>query len=270
MALNSEFQKLYVDGLVTLYELDAQELGAGVLRFHGHIAFSEWQAIYAYMGSEDGFMGDEEQFIGAEVLRDGEELVWKRHIIWQGQIFEPLPLEVTGLEMRSDGKASAPSLTMANNIAGIQNAVSAYCLQFNDFAGVKLKVIQTLAKYLDAENFSDGNSNASNDANEQLWYIEQKTSESAAQVTFELSNPIDFEGRRIPVRQVTNICHWCVMGNYRGEECGYIGTAMFTDKDEPTDNPALDKCSGRLKSCKLRFGNAPLPHGGHPASNLIG
>ncbi len=266
MALNSDFQKLYVDGLITLFELDARTLGAGILRFHGHISYEDWERIYTSIGSAE-LIGADIGSIG-KVFDSGDEKVWNRNIVWQGQVFEPLALDVSGLEMRSDGKASAPSLTMANNIGGIQNAVSAYCLQFNDFAGAKLKVIQTLAKYLDAENFSDGNSHASNEAEEQLWYIEQKTSESSAQVSFELSNPIDFEGRKIPVRQITNICHWCVMGDYRGEECGYIGTAMFTDKDEPTDNPALDKCAGRLSSCKKR--NNVGSFGGHPASNLIG
>ncbi|WP_163078382.1 phage minor tail protein L, partial [Acinetobacter baumannii] len=124
-----------------------------------------------------------------------------------------------------DGKASAPTLSMANNIGGIQNAVSALCLQFSDFAGAKLKVITTLAKYLDAENFTSGNPTASNESKEQLWYIEQKTSENAQQVTFELSNPIDFEGLKIPVRQITSLCHWCMVGKYRGEECGYTGVA---------------------------------------------
>lgn len=66
--------------------------------------------------------------------------------------------------MSSTGKASAPTLTMANNINGIQHAVSAYCLQFKDFAGAKLKVITTLAKYLDAENFTAGNPTASNES----------------------------------------------------------------------------------------------------------
>ena len=127
MALNSDFQKLDVDGLITLFELDAQALGAGILRFHGHISFVEWQKIYTSMGSEDGYMGDEEQFIGAEIPEEGEEQVWKRNIIWQGQTFEPMALEVSGLEMRSDGKASAPTLSMANNIGGIQGAVPAYC-----------------------------------------------------------------------------------------------------------------------------------------------
>ncbi|MFX4794195.1 phage minor tail protein L, partial [Acinetobacter baumannii] len=53
-------------------------------------------------------------------------------------------------------------------------------------------------------------------------------------------------------------------------ECGYTGAAMFTEKDEPTDNPALDRCGGRLRSCRLRFGeNKPLPFGGFPASSLV-
>ena len=267
MALNSDFQKLDVDGLITLFELDAQALGAGILRFHGHISFVEWQKIYTSMGSENGYMGDEEQFIGAEILEEGEEQVWKRNIIWQGEVFEPMALEVSGLEMRSDGKASAPTFGMSNNIGGIQGAVSAYCLQFGDFAGAKLRVITTLAKYLDATNCSIGNPSASNEAKEQLWYIEQKTSENAQAVTFELSNPIDFEGLKIPVRQISNYCHWCAMGNYRGEECQFTGAAMFTDKDEPTDNPALDRCSGRLSSCRIR--NNEIRFGGFPASSLM-
>lgn len=268
MALNSDFQKLYVDGLITLFELDARALGAGILRFHGHISHADWERIYSFIGSSE-LLGNESELIG-ETYGNGEQKTWYRDIIWQGEVFSPVALEVSGLEMRSDGKASAPTLSMANNINGIQNAVSAYCLQFGDFVGARLKVITTLAKYLDAENFSSGNASASNEAKEQLWYIEQKTSENAQAVTFELSNPIDFEGLRIPVRQITSMCHWAVMGDYRGEECGYTGAAMFTEKDELTDNPALDRCAGRLNSCQLRHGeNAELPFGGFPAANLI-
>ena len=265
MTLNSDFQKLYVDGLIHLYELDASSLGVGILRFHGHISFQDWEKIYSSIGT-DGLIGNDSGSIG-KVFDVGTDKVWQRNIIWQGETFEPMALEVSGLEMRSDGKASAPTLSMANNIGGIQNAVSALCLQFSDFAGAKLKVITTLAKYLDAENFSGGNASASNEAKEQLWYIEQKTSENAQAVTFELSNPIDFEGLKIPVRQISNYCHWCAMGNFRGEECQYTGAAMFTDKDEPTDNPALDRCSGRLSSCRIR--NNEIRFGGFPASSLM-
>ena len=262
MTLNSDFQKLYVDGLITLFELDARALGAGILRFHGHISYEDWERIYSYIGS-DGMLGDEAQLIG-EVLENTESKTWYRNIIWQGQTFEPMALEVSGLEMRSDGKASAPTLSMANNIGGIQGAISAYCLQFGDFAGAKLKVITTLAKYLDAENFSTGNPTANpSEKREQIWFIEQKTSENAQQVTFELSNPVDFEGLKIPTRQISNYCNW----EYRSEECGYIGSAMFTEKDEPTDNPALDRCNYRTSGCRCRENE--LHFGGFPASSMV-
>lgn len=262
MTLNSDFQKLYVDGLITLFELDARALGAGILRFHGHISYEDWERIYSYIGS-DGMLGDEAQLIG-EVFENAESKPWYRNIIWQGQTFEPMALEVSGLEMRSDGKASAPTLSMANNVGGIQGAISAYCLQFGDFAGAKLKVITTLAKYLDAENFSTGNPTANpSEKREQIWFIEQKTSENAQQVTFELSNPVDFEGLKIPTRQISNYCNW----EYRSEECGYIGSAMFTEKDEPTDNPTLDRCNYRTSGCRCRENE--LHFGGFPASSMV-
>ena len=262
MALNSDFQKLYVDGLITLYELDARTLGAGILRFHGHISYEDWERIYTSIGSAE-LIGADTGSIG-KVFDSGDEKAWQRNIIWQGQTFEPMALEVSGLEMRSDGKASAPTLSMANNIGGIQGAISAYCLQFGDFAGAKLKVITTLAKYLDAENFSTGNPTANpSEKREQIWFIEQKTSENAQQVTFELSNPVDFEGLKIPTRQISNYCNW----DYRSEECGYIGSAMFTEKDEPTDNPALDRCNYRTSGCRCRENE--LHFGGFPASSMV-
>lgn len=262
MTLNSDFQKLYVDGLITLFELDASALGAGILRFHGHISFEDWEKIYSSIGS-DGLMGADTGSIG-KVFDVGDEKQWQRNIIFDGQTFEPMALQVSGLEMRSDGKASAPTLSMANNINGIQGAVTAYCLQFGDFAGAKLKVITTLAKYLDAENFSTGNTTAnSSEKREQIWFIEQKTSENAQQVTFELSNPVDFEGLKIPTLQISNYCNW----EYRSEECGYIGAAMFTEKDEPTDNPALDRCNYRTSGCRCRENE--LHFGGFPASSMV-
>lgn len=248
--LSNDFQKLSVSGLVTLYQLDATSLGAGILYLHGHTEFEDWKII-------DGAVSSTEKEI-------------KRNIIYQGITYEPVSINSEGLEMRGDGKASSPTLAMANNINGIQGAVSAYCLNFSDFAGAKLTVLNTSLDYLDATNFSQGNPLADpNDYKKQVWYIEQKTSENALQVTFELSNPIDFEGQRIPCREINNYCQWAVNGEYRGESCGYIGTAMYDINDKPTTNPELDQCSGRLSGCRIRFGsNKPLPFGGFPSSSM--
>ena len=242
--LSSDLQKLSVTGLVTLYELDATNLGAGIFRWHGHVSREDWQVI------------------------NPAQTEVKSNIVWAGQTYSPMPIKSDGLEMRGDGKASTPSLALANNIDGIQGAVSALCLQYDDFAGARLTVINTMAKYLDAANFTGGNPSANpNEYRKQVWYVEQKTSENASAVTFELSNPVDFEGARIPSREITNYCHWGVHGRYRGEECGYRGTARFTEKGVPTTDPSKDKCGGRLGDCRLR--NNEGRFGGFPSSALL-
>lgn len=262
--LESDLQKLSVTGLITLYELDATKLGAGIMRWHGHVSFEDWQYLFKFANKSE--FADSNY----KVNNTGTEDVVKRDLIWQGNVYSPIPIQSDGLEMRGDGRASTPSLAIANNLNGLQGAISALCLRHDDFAGAKLTVINTMAKYLDAANFTDGNPQAANEYRKQLWYVEQKTSENASAVTFELSNPVDFEGARIPSRDITSFCHWAVHGRYRGQECGYTGTAMFTEDGTPTDNPSLDKCGARLSDCRLRFGdNNPLPFGGFPSSSLI-
>ena len=240
--LTSDLQKLSVTGLVTLYELDATKLGAGIMRWHGHVSFEDWAII------------------------NPDVKTVKSDIIWQGQTYSPIPIQTDGLEMRGDGKASTPSLALANNLNGIQGAISALCLRHDDFAGARLTVINTMAKYLDAANFTDGNPQAANEYRKQLWYVEQKTSENANAVTFELSNPVDFEGARIPSREITSFCHWGVNNRYRGNECQYMGTARFTEDGTPTDDAALDKCGSRLSDCRIR--NNSHRFGGFPSSSL--
>lgn len=266
--LNSDFQKLSVTGLVTLYELDATKLGAGIFRWHGHVSYEDWKRIYQWAGATNVWAGDDNRWAGQSADRDGSELEVNRDIIWQGQTYSPMPIQTDGLEVRGDGKASTPSLALANNVNGVQGAISALCLQYDDFAGARLTVINTMAKYLDAANFTDGNPQAANEYRKQVWYVEQKTSENRSAVSFELSNPVDFEGARIPSREITNYCHWAVHGRYRGQECQYMGAARFTDKGVPTTDPSKDKCGGRLVSdCGVR--NNQDRFGGFPSSALI-
>ncbi|AKG10892.1 phage minor tail protein L [Moraxella bovoculi] len=221
MSFNGDVQQPTVQGLITLYELDARRLGADIYRFHGH---------------NDG------------VIR------------FRGQDYTPIAITADGLEMRSDGKASTPSLSVADNLNGVQGAISALCRLYDDLAGAKLTITQTLAEYL----------TSADDANyrQQEWYIEQKTTENpmAGVVEFELSNPVDFAGQKIPVRNITTYCHWAMCGKYRGEECGYTGTKRFTMDGKITDDPSLDACGGTMPDCKLRDNEDSF--GGFPAAGL--
>lgn len=260
MSLSSDFQKLSVAGIVTLYQLDATRLGGGVFYWHGHLSYEDWVYIYEF--------ANKAQFSNKSkrIAPQGTENIIVRDIIWQGQVYSPVAIKSDGLELRGDGKASMPNLAIANTLNGINGAMSALCLQLSDFAGAKLTVITTLAKYLDAANFASGNPQARNEYKKQVWFVEQKTAENASQVTFELSNPVDFEGMKIPCREITNYCHWAVCGRYRQDPCLYSGSAMFTKDGKPTDDQSLDYCGGSLADCKLRDNTARF--GGFPSSSL--
>ena len=244
--LSSDLQKLSVTGLVTLYELDATKLGGEILRWHGHVTSDDWSHINP-VNTNNG-----------------------RSIIWSGQTYSPVSIQSDGLEIRGDGRPSMPTLVIANQIDQTPGAITLLCAYHNDFVGATLKVTHVLAKYLDAANFTAGNPTANpSESTTQYWYVEQKTEENEQTVTFELASPLSAQRKKIPTRNITPYCTWAVRGQYRGESCRYMGAAMFTEDGTPTDNPALDKCGGRISDCKKHFGeNEPLNFGGFVSSQL--
>ena len=247
MALITDIQKLEPGGEIRLFEIDGTEYGADYLRFHGHAIPHTPDELLAYQGSDEDLPA--------------------KSIFWQGNEYAAWPVNIEGIGSDSDGTATRPTF-IAGNING---RVTALCLAFEDLLKFKLTVRETLAQYLDAENFPEGNPTAdpTQEALE-IWFIDQKTGEDGEQVQWELSSPGEIDNHGLPGRQLTTFCHWAMTGGYRGPNCGYTGRQMFDDEDVPTDDPSKDICKGCLSSCKLRFGeNEELPHGGFPAVSLI-
>lgn len=228
--ITADAQQLEPGGRVTVYELDASSFGADQLFFHQH-------------------------------LQSG--VIW-----WQGQEYGAWPIEATGFERTSDQPPN-PRLRVSN----IDGRIGALCLLFDDMVGAKLIRRQTLVKYLDSANFPGGNPAADPDEHfpDEIWYIERKVSEDFETIEFELTTAIDLNGEQLPGRQIiAGMCGWIIRGGYRGPYCGYSGPAVADADDNPTDDPALDQCGGRVGSCKLRFGETePLPYGGFPAAGLL-
>ncbi|WP_353614098.1 phage minor tail protein L [Mangrovibacter phragmitis] len=242
MSFTADIQSLEPGEKIQLIEIDGTAFGLDtVLRFHAHnIPADGWAAF------TDGNLPA---------------------IIWQGYTYEPYPYELKGVELSSTGAQPTPTLSVGN----VGNYVTALCLRYDDLVQAKVKIHTTLAKYLDAANWTAGNVNASpNDERVQLFYVNTKTVETRIQVDFELCSPFDIQSLQLPSRQITPVCTWCMRGLYRtGTGCDYAGTRYFTKAGESTDNPALDVCGGRLADCKLRFGaDQALPFGGFPAANL--
>jgi len=240
MAITADVQRLEPGALVRLYELDCTGIGGDILRFHGH---TQAGPIY-----------------------------------WQGNEYSPWAIEARDFARTGDAQQPSPTLAVSNigqdehgePIAGV---ISSLCIALDDLVGAVLTVRETLGQYLDAANFPEGNPGA-DPAQElplEVWIVEQKTSETPEVVEFELANSLSFDGRQLPGRQiVAGICPWLWIGGYRGPYCNYTGSRYFDAQDNPTNDPAQDRCGGRLTSCKLRFGETKVVNfGGFPSADRL-
>lgn len=246
MNITSDIQKLEPGNKVQLIEVDGSEFDAPILRFHAY--------NIPHTPEEIDAAGDN---------------IKPKPIWWQGNEYGAWPYELDGMAKNSDGSPARPTLRVSN----IDGLISSLCLRFDDMAQAKVTIYETFSHYLDAKNFPDGNAMANADEFfSQVYYIDQKISEVAGgSVGFELSSPFDLQGMMIPVRQIHNLCYWCMKGDYRsGNGCSYSGNKYFNERGEPVDDPSLDKCGGLISDCKKRFGeNEPLDFGGFPAAGLI-
>ncbi|MEX9950499.1 phage minor tail protein L [Providencia alcalifaciens] len=246
MKITADVQMLEPGSRIQLVEVDASAFDGPILRFHAYnLRYTE-----------------------KELKEAGDELA-PRSIWWQGNEYGAHPYQIDGMSKNSDGAQARPKFRVSN----VNSVISSLCLQFDDMALAKVTIYETFAHYLDAKNFPDGNPTANpEECFTQVYYIDCKTNEVAGEaVEFELSSPFDLQGIMIPVRQIHNLCSWCMKGDYRsGRGCNYTGNKYFDERGESVDDPALDKCGGLISDCKKRFGeNEPLDFGGFPAAGLI-
>ena len=247
--ITSDYQKLEPGNQIRLLEIDGRSFGVDdILYFHGHnIAHSEAEITAA--------KGDESRLAAKSI--------W-----WQGHEYKAWPCQIDGIESSTSGSDAQPSLKVAN----LDASITALCLHYDDLVQAKVTVHDTLARYLDARNFTQGNVAADPTQEKvKVFFIDGKSEETNETVSFTLASPMDLQGVMIPSRQLHALCTWCIRNQYRsGEGCDYSGKRYFDNDNQPVTNPALDVCNGTLSACKLRFGeNSELPFGGFPGTALI-
>ena len=181
-------------------------------------------------------------------------------IIYNGLTYAAYPIEVDGFELNTKGTLPRPSMKIAN----ANSAISALILLYNPLQA-KVTRIRTCKKFLDANNFANGNSTADPNAKfeDEVWYIDRIANENLELVEFELTSKLDLTNLALPRRQILEHCPW----QYRGTECGYIGTACFDLNDNPV-GASEDNCGKRYSSCVRRFPTGLLPFGGFPGARL--
>lgn len=203
--------------LIELYEVDASAIGGSVYRFVNEVN---------ELGSD---------------------------IVWQGQTYLRLPVEATGFDISGNTQLPRPKLTFSN----VNQVVGGLARTHGDLIGAIVKRHRTFAKYLDAVNFTAGNTQA--DPNTEfpldVFIVEQKVSENKLTVEFELVSAVDLAGVKLPKRQlIASSCN----AVFKSSRCGYVGSIATCDKGLSTVN-----------GCKTHFGaDAELPYNGFPGCGL--
>ncbi|EKI4506453.1 phage minor tail protein L, partial [Escherichia coli] len=188
-------------------------------------------------------------------------------VVWQGVTYEPWPIKASGFDKTGQGTLPRPKIQVSN-FAG---TVSAEVQANDDLVGCRIIRKMTLARFLDAVNFKDGNPTADPNQHfpDEMWFIEQKTLETHQVVEFELSSVFDLMGVQLPYRQIIkNTCPW----KYRGPECGYTGP-YFDKNNQQTSMSGADYCTKRYDACNARrnyFADGVIHFGGFIGATRYG
>jgi lambda family phage minor tail protein L len=233
----SELQKIAPSSIIELFELEL------VTSLHGS------NTVYRFHA-------------GSNMNANGE-------LVWNSNSYQRFPVEATGFEYSGTGSLPRPTIKVSNILGSITSILLTVnnTTAHNDLTGAKLTRIRTMARYIDAANFSGGTNpygtpDPTAEFPREVYYVARKSTENRQLVEFELAAAFDLAGVRAPKRQcIQNICQWV----YRSTECGYTGTDYWTANDEEVSSASSDVCGKRLTSCKLRFGStAELPYGSFP------
>ena len=142
-------------------------------------------------------------------FHNGSNLVSNGDIVWAGNSYVKMPIQAEGFAFQR-GQLPRPKLLVSNALGTI-TAILLTVNQTttgNDLTGATVKRIRTLARYLDAANFSGGTNplgtpDPTAEFPQEIYKIDRKSSENREVVEFELAAVFDLAGIRAPKRQCT-------------------------------------------------------------------
>jgi lambda family phage minor tail protein L len=223
MTIAADVQKPDPGDRIELFELDCTSLGGGVYRFTKNI------------------------FVD-------------RPVLWRGQTYTPMPIEVTGYEVSGKGALPRPIFKVSNTTMALAAAVT----EWNELLGAILTRWRTFKRYLDEGTNPDPDACFPPD----IYILKRRTKQNRRVIEWELGAFMDFEGKKLPRRQVlrdtctlTYRFYQSATNNfdYADVDCPYVAVRYYDELGQETTKDK-DKCGRNLGDCKLRFpGKQPLP-----------
>tara|TARA_B100001248_G_scaffold256554_1_gene237768 strand:- start:595 stop:1203 length:609 start_codon:yes stop_codon:yes gene_type:complete len=143
-------------------------------------------------------------------FHSGSNLDAYGNIVWNSEIYLRFPVEATGFAFQR-GQLPRPTITISNmgtpSMSALLLAANAFTAG-NDLTGAKVTRIRTMARFVDAANFSGainpfGTPDPDAEFPREVYYIDRKSAENREVVQFELAAIFDMAGIRAPKRQCT-------------------------------------------------------------------
>ena len=141
---------------------------------------------------------------GSNSLNNGD-------VIWQGNTYQKFPCQAEGFEFDGSSRSIPRPIFTISNILGTVTALFATVNAVtanNDLNGAKFTRIRTLARYLDAANFTGGTNpfgtpDTTQELPQEIYFIDRKVVENREVVQFELASELDLINLQLPKRVVT-------------------------------------------------------------------
>ena len=143
-------------------------------------------------------------------FHSGSNLDAYGNIVWNGEIYLRFPVEASGFAFQR-GQLPRPTITVSNMGTPSMSLALLAANTFtagNDLTGAKVTRIRTMARFVDAANFSGatnpfGTPDPDAEFPREVYYIDRKSAENRTVVQFELAAIFDMAGIRAPKRQCT-------------------------------------------------------------------
>ena len=131
-------------------------------------------------------------------------------IVWNSETYLRFPVEASGFAFQR-GQLPRPTITVSNMGTPSMSLALVAANRFtagNDLTGAKVTRIRTMARFVDAANFSGainpfGTPDPDAEFPREVYYIDRKSAENRQVVQFELAAIFDMAGIRAPKRQCT-------------------------------------------------------------------
>ena len=142
-------------------------------------------------------------------FHNGSNLNANTDIVWATKRYFKIPIEATGFAYQR-GQIPRPRIVVSNaqgTMSTILDAVNRITTG-NDLTGATFTRIRTMARFIDAANFSGGSNplgtpDPTAEFKRQVFTVDRKAAENRDVVEFELAGAIDMAGVRAPKRQCT-------------------------------------------------------------------